>query len=97
MAHRRNEYDPLANRVRPHWLEIRTARGDVLECAPLAVGIDLRAVMAETIPRLAADGWQVEGDGRLGFVGGARDEVRCLAHLRPTDPQTDFYGPSRFC
>ena len=62
MSRRRHDYDPLAGRVRPHWLEMRDAQGQVLECAALPLGADLRAAMAETIARLTADGWRIEGD-----------------------------------
>ncbi len=58
------------------------------------VGPDLRAVMAETVARLTADGWHVEGDFQHGSFFCSRGEVRCLVQLRSTDPASPTYGPS---
>ena len=96
MPRRRNDYDPLADRMHAHWLEIRDAQGLVLECTAVDVGADLRTVMVATIARLMSDGWQIEGDGMRGSFFCARGSVRCLVQLRPTDPESATFGPSRF-
>ena len=96
MSRRRREHDPLADRVHRHWLEIRDAHGRVLECTAIDTGADLRAVMSAISARLKSEGWRIEGDVRFGSFFCARGDVRCLVQLRPTDPASSTYGPSRF-
>lgn len=96
MSRRRQDYDPLADQVHPHWLEIRDAQGEVLEYTALAVGSDLRSVMADNIAWLTADGWHTEGDARRSSFFCTRGDARCFVQLRPTDPAMSAYGPSQF-
>lgn len=69
-------------------------QGQILECDALAAGADLWAVLAGTMDRLAAEGWTIEDDGRLGNFFCHRDGVRRFVDLQPTDPAAPPYGPS---
>jgi hypothetical protein len=97
MIRRRDDRKPLSNTRAPHWLSVSDMQGRVLDSTALAIGTDLYAELARAMDRLAAEGWNIEDDGRYGSFFCNRDGVRRFVHVRPTDPAvTDLYGPSTF-
>jgi hypothetical protein len=83
---RRTGHDPYARSAQPAYIVILDMQHQDIEVQRLEPVTDLRGAMAATIERLAADGWQAEGNADYGSVFIRRGTERRLLALTPRDP-----------
>ena len=70
----------------PRYVVVWDLQWQIIECRRVEPVSDLRAAMREAIERLAAEGWQAEGETDYGFVFIRREGARRLLMLTPRDP-----------
>jgi len=92
----RHRHDPLAWSSHPHWLTISDMHRNVIECAPVAPGVDLHEVMRAAIAAWAEDGWQAESGGAWGFCFATRGPERRFLNITPVDPTAPGDGGHAF-
>ena len=85
----RRRCDPLADKVRPHWLIVADLERNMISCDALPAGTNLRRAMRSALDRLATEGWQAESDGAYGFTFIAHGQERRLVNLTPADPTSN--------
>lgn len=95
MIRRRSEHDPLADHSIKRWLVVSDMQGTVLDQEVLPAGTDLRAVLAEAIARMTADGWVIEGNTGFGYFFCSRAGKRRFVEIRSVAPGLGLYGASQ--
>lgn len=70
----------------PRYVVLWDLHWHVLDCQRLEPAADLSGAMAETIDRLAGEGWEAEATPEYGFVFVRREAERRLLMLTPRDP-----------
>ena len=82
----RYRFPAFVKATTPRYVVVWDLQWALIECERLKPGADLSEAMAETVDRLACEGWEAEADTAYGFVFIGDGHDRRLLMLTPRDP-----------